>query len=323
MRPERAAPFLHTGQFARLHADTTAMQKPRTRVIAAICAAVVAAAASMAAAQAPGISGKSFLWKVSSGARVLYLAGSVHALSADVYPLSAAFERAFSESATLVEEIDLSEADSFAAASALLSRGMYRDGRRFDDTVSKDTASLVAARMTASGLPIEMMAAMKPWMVMLTIAALEAQKAGLHTSLGLDKHFYDRAKSSGKTIVGLETAASQVDRLDGMPEAMQEKLLLSTLRDLDLQRDSLTTIIEAWRRGDAPAIEKTLLGAFTDYPEAYRSLIVERNQNWMPRMDACLAEPQPCLVVVGAAHLVGPDGLLAMLQRKGYRLEQQ
>jgi uncharacterized protein YbaP (TraB family) len=61
----------------------------------------------------------------------------------------------------------------------------------------------------------------------------------------------------------------------------------------------------------------------TPCPAAYQSLIVERNRNWMPQIDSCFAKPQPCLVVVGAAHLVGRDGLLTMLRRKGYRVEQQ
>ena len=304
---------------------TSGMHSRHTRarrlVVAAICAAVFAAATSSAAQTAP-VGGRSFLWKVQAGARVLYLAGSVHALTADAYPLSQAFERAFAASGTLVEEIDLAEADSFAAAPMLLTKGMYPDGRTFDRTVSRETAALVAARLTASGLPAEMIQTMKPWMVMLTISALEAQKAGLDPNLGLDKHFFDRAKAAGKPVVGLETAESQIDRLDRMPDALQEQLLRSTISELDTQRDSLRMIVSAWRRGDAASIEKTLLSSFTPYPAAYRSLIVERNQNWVPQIDACLARPQPCLVVVGAAHLVGPDGLLTLLQRKGYRVEQ-
>jgi uncharacterized protein YbaP (TraB family) len=164
---------------------------------------------------------------------------------------------------------------------------------------------------------------MKPWMVMLTIAALEAQKAGLDPKLGLDKHFYDRARAAGKAIIGLETAESQIDRLDKMSDSLQEQLLLSSLSEADTARNSLKSIVAAWQRGDNMELEKTLLSDFTQYPAAYKSLIVERNQNWLPQIDACLARPQPCMVVVGAAHLVGPDGLLTLLQRKGYRLEQQ
>lgn len=298
----------------------THVRRPLTRL--AVVISVLAGATSLDAQTAPA-AGRSFLWKIEAGSKVLYVAGSVHALSADVYPLSAAFERAFAESGTLVEEIDLAEAESLTVAPTLLAKGMYLDGRRFDASVSKETAALVTARMKASGLPVEMIQSMKPWMVMLTMAALEAQKAGFEASLGLDKHFFDRARTAGKQVVGLETALSQVERLDRMPDALQEQLLRSTLDELDTQRDSLKTIVSAWQRGDAAAIEKTLLSAFTPYPAAYQSLIVERNQNWMPQIEACFARPQPCLVVVGAAHLVGQDGLLTLLRRKGYRIEQQ
>jgi uncharacterized protein YbaP (TraB family) len=66
-----------------------------------------------------------------------------------------------------------------------------------------------------------------------------------------------------------------------------------------------------------------LLGSFSSNPVAYASLIAERNRNWMPQLDACLKRSAPCLVIVGAAHIVGPDGLLALLQRRGYLIEQQ
>jgi uncharacterized protein len=287
-----------------------------------LCVAALAAIHAATAQTAPA-TGKSFLWKVQSGSKLVYLAGSVHALSADVYPLSPAFERAFAASDTLVEEIDLGEAEILAAAPAILAKGMYLDGRRFDSVVSKETAAMVAARLKDSGLPVEMFQSMKPWMVMLTVAALEAQKAGLDPNLGLDKHFYDRAKAAGKTIIGLETAEFQIDSLDKMSADLQEQLLRSSLSEAETARNSLKTIVAAWRRGDGAGLEKTLLSDFTEYPAAYRSLIVDRNHNWIPQIDACLARPQPCLVVVGAAHVVGPDGLLTLLQRKGYRIEQQ
>jgi uncharacterized protein len=288
----------------------------------ALCVAAITAA-SVASAQTTAPAGKSFLWKIHSGTKLVYLAGSVHALSADVYPLNPAFEQAYKASGTLVEEIDLGEAEMLTAAPAILAKGMFLDGRRFDSVVSKETAALVNARLKDSGLPVEMFQAMKPWMVMLTVAALDAQKAGLDPTLGLDKHFYDRAKADGKAVIGLETAESQIDRLDSMSGDLQEQMLRSSLSEADTTKNSLKAIVSAWRRGDSTSLEKTLLSDFTQYPAAYRSLIVERNNNWIPQIDVCLARPQPCLVVVGAAHLVGPDGLLTLLQRKGYKIEQQ
>jgi uncharacterized protein YbaP (TraB family) len=278
---------------------------------------------TLSSAQTPAATGKSFLWKVLSGTKVLYLAGSVHALGADAYPLSAAYEDAFAAAGTLVEEINLAEAEQLAAAPMLLAKGLYTDGRTFEGAVGKDTATLVATRLKDTPIPVEMIRLMKPWMVMLMITAVEAQRAGLDAALGLDKHFFDKAKAAGKPVLALETAESQIDRFDKMPESLQEQMLRSTLSELDVQRNSVTAMINAWRKGDAATLEKMALSSFDGYRGAYASLIVERNNNWIPQIEACMARPQPCFVVVGAAHLVGPDGLLVLLTQKGYRIEQQ
>jgi uncharacterized protein YbaP (TraB family) len=294
----------------------------RARLLRVVALGTFVASVLAAAPQAQAPAAKSFLWKVTSGERVMYLAGSVHALRADVYPLNPAYERAFAAADMLVEEIDMSEGDLLALVPVLLAKGTYQDGRTFDSVVSKETVALVTKRLGNPAL-VDLIRPMKPWMVMLMLTAMQVQQAGLDPALGLDKHFFDRAKAAGKTVVGLETAESQIDRFDTMPEALQEQLLRSSLAELDLQRRELTAIVDAWQRGDARALEGTLLGGFTEYPAAYASLLVERNNNWMPQLEKCLARTTPCLVVVGAAHLVGPDGLLALLQRKGYGIEQQ
>jgi uncharacterized protein YbaP (TraB family) len=266
---------------------------------------------------------KSFLWRVESATGALYLAGSVHALSPDIYPLNPVFEKAFNASDTLVEEINLGEMNSLTSAPlTILSKGMFQDGRTFDQVVSKETAALVAERVKDT-IPFEMLRPMKPWMVDLMLTAIELQKEGLDANLGLDKHFFDEAQTSNKRVVGLETAESQIDRLDQLPAAVQEQMLRSSLEDLDSERKNLKAIVSAWRRGDAAGLQQLLLAGFANYPAAYASLLVERNRNWMPQLELCLTGRNSCFVVVGAAHLVGPDGLLTMLQKKGYRVTQQ
>lgn len=293
----------------------------RHAIRAHICTiTIVCALTAGAAAQTRG---RTFLWKVQSGSTVMYLAGSVHALTPDAYPLNPAYERAFSASGSLVEEIDLAEADPLSGGLGLLAKGMYQDGRTFDRAVSRETLALVQDKLKATPLTLETIQPMKPWMVMLMIEALGSQSAGLDPELGLDKHFYDLARNGGKQVVGLETAESQIDRFDKMPEPMQEQMLKSELAEMDTERTSLRSLLTAWQSGDVGAIEKLLLGSFSSNPSAYDSLITQRNRNWMPQLEACLKRTSPCFVVVGAAHVVGPQGLLAMLQQRGYRVEQQ
>src|SRR6185295_373192 len=123
---------------------TTKKWVPRLRSGLAVVALIALGLCSSASAKTPAASGKSFVWKIQSGSKVLYLAGSVHALGADSYPLSAAFENAFAAAGTLVEEINLAEAEQLAAAPMLLAKGLYTDGRTFETAVAKDTATLVA-----------------------------------------------------------------------------------------------------------------------------------------------------------------------------------
>ena len=294
----------------------------RSGVLARLCA-VLPVACLIAVGAAAQTRGQSFLWKVQSGSNVMYLAGSVHALTADAYPLNPAYQRAFDASGALVEEIDLAEADPLSGGLGLLARGMYQDGRTFSSVVSKDTAALVAEKLKGTPLALELIQPMKPWMVMLMLEALGAQSAGLDPELGLDKHFYNLATGAGKQVIGLETVEYQIDRFDKMPDAMQEQLLRSELAEMETEKTSLRALLTAWQTGDAAAIEKMLLTSFADNPAAYNSLITERNRNWMPQLDACLKRPSPCFVIVGAAHVVGPQGLLAMLRQRGYRIEQQ
>jgi uncharacterized protein YbaP (TraB family) len=295
--------------------------RPARLFFVALCTSALVCTTS--AAQTPAAAGKHFLWTVRSGANLLYLAGSVHALGADAYPLPAVFEKAFEGSGTLVEELNLAEVDSLSAAPMLLAKGIYGDGRTFESAVSKETAAMVAEHVKQTGLPMEMIRPMKPWMVMLMLTALQAQKAGLDASLGLDKYFFDKANAAKKPVIGLETAEFQIDRFDKMPDAMQEQMLRSTLTEIDAQGDELKAMISSWQRGDVTSLEKSVRSSFAAYPAAYTSLIAERNRNWIPQLQSCLTRPTPCFVVVGAAHMVGPDGLLALLRQKGYKIEQQ
>jgi uncharacterized protein YbaP (TraB family) len=267
---------------------------------------------------------KSFLWKFQGrGAGVGYLMGSVHMLSAEYYPLPETIERAFHQSATLVEEIDLNELSSPETLAATMTRAMYQDGRTLEQTVSPETYRLIVSRLQDAGMPIEPFRKMKPWMLASALLAAEMQKANFDANLGLDRYFFDKALKSGKTVKGLETAVYQIERFDGMSAALQEEMLRETLRDFDNQRENVKLLANAWASGDAATLERILLADFKNSPEMYERLIDERNRNWIPHIAACVADAPPCFVVVGAAHLVGPRGLVSLLQGKGYRVEQQ
>jgi len=266
---------------------------------------------------------RNFLWKASGKQGVVYLVGSVHMLTKDYYPLSPALDVAFKDSDLLVEEADLAEMLSPAAQLQMLTRGMLPSSQSLDKVVSASTFALLSKRVADLGMPIEALLRFKPWMLAMTLEALEWQKAGFDPELGLDKHFYDRAQADGKAVQGLETLEYQVSRFDEMPTDQQEKMLADTLKNLDTETANVNKLADAWQAGDLLAVERIVLQEIKQDPQMYQRLLVERNRNWLPKLEALFTRRGHAFVVVGAAHLVGPDGLLAMLRAKGYSVEQQ
>jgi len=264
-----------------------------------------------------------FIWRASkAGSSVVYFVGSVHMLTKDYYPLSPVLDQAFAESNLLVEEADLGEMLAPGSQLQLLSKGMLAANQSLDRVVKPATYALVAKHVGALGMPLEPLKRFKPWFLSLTILGLEWQKAGFDPDLGLDKHFYDRAQTNSTPVQGLETVAYQLSRFDEMPMDEQDRMLAESLSDLETERENVTRLADAWRAGDAPTVEQIVLQGLKDDPAIYQRLLVDRNRNWLPAIEALFTRPGRTFVVVGAAHLVGPDGLIAVLKAKGYQIQQ-
>lgn len=268
--------------------------------------------------------GKHFLWKVDGpNASVAYLLGSLHVLTPEFYPLSPEINEAFAESKTLVEEVDFDEMNDPVQMMNALGKAMLVDGRTLEQIVAPSTFQEVSKRAEKAGLPMMALQRMKPWLVAITLMGPTLQAAGFTAELGVDRHFFDRARQAGLKRQSLETLAYQIDRFDQLSPKLQEEMLVSGMKELDTQVGNVKEMARQWAAGDVKALEKTLLVSFDDSRELYDRLLVERNRNWVPHVAACLQQNAGCFIVVGAAHLVGPDGLPTMLAEKGYRVTQQ
>jgi uncharacterized protein len=293
------------------------MTPARRRTVAVVAAALAACAIAPLHAQ-----NRDFIWKASRGQSVVYLVGSVHLLSKDYYPLSPALDKAFRECDLLVEELHLGQMAQVESQMTILKRGMLPSGQTLDKVVSPATFKLVSERVKSLGLPVEPLTRFKPWALALTLLGLEWQAAGFDADLGLDKHFYDEAVAAGKEVQGLETIEFQISRFDDLSMEDQDRMLASTLAELETEKASVATLANAWKAGDAATVEKIVLQELRKEPAMYQRLLVDRNRDWLPKIEALFARKGRTFVVVGAAHLVGSDGLLAMLKGKGYSIEQ-
>jgi uncharacterized protein len=273
-------------------------------------------------ASQPQTATRNFLWKATARQGTVYLVGSIHLLTKDYYPLSPALDEAFKASDLLVEEVDLAEMLATESQMQIMMQGMLPSGQTLDKVISPETFAAASKRVSALGMPLEPLRRFKPWALALMLLGLEWQNAGFDANLGLDKHFFDRARSESKAVMGLESVAFQISRFDELPMEQQDRLLAQTLKELDTQKAAVTTLANAWKAGDAATIEQIILRDLKDEPQMYQRLIVERNRNWLPKIELLFDRRTPAFVVVGAAHLIGPDGLLALLKAKGYAVEQ-
>jgi uncharacterized protein len=298
------------------------MNPLHSRRLRAIVVALTTALAAGSLAATPIAQTHVFAWKATKGKAVVYLVGSVHMLTADFYPLPAVLDAGFKDSDLLVEEANLAEMLSPNMQFTMLSRGMLPAGQTLDKVISPATMALLDKHTSALGMPVEALKQFKPWMLAMTIEAMEWQKAGFDAELGLDKHFFDRAQVDNKSIQGLETTDFQISLFDGMSMDQQDKFLAETLKGITTETASVKKLAASWKVGDVATIEKLVLADVKDDPLVYDRLLVARNRAWLPKIEALFSRPRPAYVVVGAAHLVGPDGLLSMLKAKGYQLVQ-
>jgi uncharacterized protein len=263
------------------------------------------------------------VWRVAKGQRtVAFLVGSVHVLTKAAYPLPPVFDAVFDQSSTLVEEVDLGAAGDIAALLPTASGAIFTDGQTLRTVLDPATFRQVESKVATTGMPLALVERMKPWLVSMLLVVPELTKAGFDPAQGLDRHYYERAKSAGRPVRGLETAAYQVERLNGLPLPVQVEMLKATLDDVEAQVASVETIVTAWRTGDLATLDRLLLQSFRESPAIYQRLLVDRNRDWVPKIVQCEVEPSPCLVVVGGAHLLGPDGLVTLLGAAGFTLTQ-
>jgi uncharacterized protein YbaP (TraB family) len=265
---------------------------------------------------------KSFLWKVGSERNSLYILGSIHFLRKNDYPLKKVMEDAFTQAKKLVLEVDLSSANRRKIQRLTLEKGVLQNDATLQQNVSPETYKLVEKRAGELGLNMRGMSSLKPWVVAVTLAAMKLRKLGFDPDVGVDRYFAGRAEREEKPVQGLETPEFQIGLFDQLSRHDQELMLLQTLKEMDLLERSVDRIINAWKTGDVAAMEKLMLASMREYPEVRQKLIDDRNRRWVPQLERFLSGSERALVVVGAAHLVGPTGIIELLKRKGYRVEQ-
>lgn len=266
------------------------------------------------------------IWKACDQDNCIYLLGSFHALQPSDYPLSPVIQNAFDDSELLAFEISPQQMQSPELAKQIQQAGLQPTSKTLQAQLPVQTWQILLQWIKNNpSYSIDTVQRLKPWYMALIITNIQAQSQGFKSEQGIDQHLMQRSKINKKPSIGLEQAQQQISLFDNMSIKTQIELLQESLQPADVQQDELNQLHNLWKVGNVAGMEKIVIQKMQrEYPELYKSINVDRNNAWLPKVQNLLDEnsEQNVMVVVGALHLIGPDGLVKKLQSKGYKVER-
>lgn len=268
---------------------------------------------------------QALLWKVSDADNSVYLLGSFHLLKQEDYPLPKEIDAAFDDAEALVFEVDPREMTAPETMATIQKYAAYDAGKSLSTVLPKTTHDKLGNLMSLSGGSVQALEQSEPWMVSLSLLLGITNAMGFKAELGMDRHLMARAAEAGKPTAGLETIEEQMKAMDSVSHAEQAQGLQEFLDDPKQAIQQLQDMHAWWRDGDVAKLDREMRAEMArKSPESYRLLDVERNNAWLPKVEARLKESgaDDTLVVVGTLHLLGDDGLVEKLRAKGYTVER-
>lgn len=263
----------------------------------------------------------SSVWKVSNGHSELFIGGTIHVLNQQDYPLPKEFDEAYNKAEILVLETDLSAIGGSEVQQQLLTRVMYTDGRSLKDDLTVSTYRKLADYAASAGLLMEMLNQFKVPMVVITLTMAELQRLGM-ADTGVDNYYLERAAKEGKQLGELESVELQMDIIANMGKGHEDEMVLSTIDELQELATMMNALKTAWRKGNMDQLEKVAISPMQqEFPAIYQSLLVERNNSWIPKIETMLETPETEFILVGTLHLSGNDGVITQLIKRGYKVE--
>ncbi len=267
---------------------------------------------------------KSFLWKIKSTNATAYILGSIHVMKPESYPLNTRIETAFGKSGVLAVEADINNISQKDMA-ALITKAIYSGGDSLDKHISKATFELVTTESRDLGINPGMLLKERPWFIASSIEIFTLMSMGYDPNYGIDEHFLMEAAGK-KKIMEIESIDSQLALITGFSDGEQDALLYATIKNINKLEKMAGELVEAWKTGDTKTVEALIFQDTENDPKTalinYK-LITERNTAMVVKIENMLKTRDSYFIVIGAGHLVGDRGVIELLRKKGYTVEQQ
>jgi len=263
---------------------------------------------------------QSSVWSVEGNGNTVYLGGTIHILTPEDYPLPSEFDSAFAWSDIIVFEADLKKMEDPAIIQKMMTMAMYQDGRTLKGELSPEAYGLLEEKCTKINLPLEGMQQFKPTMVMLIYTVTKMQQSG-STSDGVDQYFLSKALSNEKGLLYLESVDSQLNLLFGEEDEDNSQSVHQFFDDEEKWDNHLTELKAAWLTGEEKVFKNLQKEMKNEFPEIYQKMLVDRNENWVPKIQSYLDTEGVEFILAGALHMHGPDGMIALLKKEGYKIK--
>jgi len=279
--------------------------------LTALAAATVLIATPAPAAAEPAV------WTIRDADSTIVLFGSVHLLPAGLDWRPATLDAALAEADDLWFETLTDDAASGLAARRL---GVLPAGESLLSRLTPQGRARLQRQGERLGLSPAAVDHLRPWLADLTLSVAALLQDGAFADAGVERTLETAAPAATRRY--FETPAEQIEFLAGAPEVDQLASLEETLRQLEEDPELFSRLVRAWLAGDQAAIEALGVAPIrTLSPVLYERLLAGRNRRWAEIILARLAGSGTTVMVVGAGHLTGPDGVPALLRARGVAVE--
>ena len=262
------------------------------------------------------------MWRIDGARNSIYLLGSIHMLREKDYPIPSAIYEAYEEAEALIMEIDMDDIDPVAEQAIATELGLIQDGRALRDLMGPEMYAEAESLAEALQIPLQLLEKSEPWYAAINVEMMMLMRIGFNPMHGVEFHLSEFAKRDNKEISGLETTRQQLEILDNLSLESQREMLIQTLSDSTELTKIMDEMINAWFYGDIEFLEKNLLADMQDLEELHEAIVVNRNRNWVEKIQDLLEEKDDYLIIVGALHLVGEEGVPQLLSQRGHKVTQ-
>ena len=267
---------------------------------------------------------KAFLWEIDSETSTVYIMGSIHFATDDMYPLGTAVEQAFRRADYLVVEADAGKSPPDEIRKLTMKFALFPQGTQLSKNIPVETLERLNEALSRFCLTIDAFEEMKPWFAAANLSSLYLMFEGFSPEAGIDFYFIDRARGI-KPILELESVEQQLSSFNRLTESLQLKYLEAAIDDAQEPPDELEALIAAWKAGDERTFADTVRVSFEKNPPLmpiYDALYIDRNREMSGRIESYLSTSSTYFIVVGAGHIGGTGGILDLLAHEGYRIRQ-